>query len=200
LVRKLSQKVTLSFTGTAVGPRGLQRFNHCTPMDGEAFAPAELSESILSRTKARNASHRRVGAAPVSRLTERLQAEALEAAVPFSNDVCATGGRNGGGQAAHVGVGIRGKEGQQAVLASDYALPRFAYLERLLLIHGRWSYNRYLARHSQRPADSEGCSLVASICSCPARTRTQALLRQAVTAFLACFSAVEVHGGSAAAL
>ena len=31
-------------------------------------------------------------------------------------------------QAAHLGVGIRGKEGQQAVLASDYALPRFAYL------------------------------------------------------------------------
>jgi hypothetical protein len=46
------------------------------------------------------------------------------------------------GQAAHIGVGIRGKEGQQAVLASDYALPRFAYLERLLLIHGRWSYGR----------------------------------------------------------
>mmetsp|Transcript_11831 Transcript_11831/g.27255 ORF Transcript_11831/g.27255 Transcript_11831/m.27255 type:complete len:1730 (-) Transcript_11831:60-5249(-) len=45
-------------------------------------------------------------------------------------------------QAAHIGIGIRGKEGQQAVLASDYALPRFAYLERLLLIHGRWSYNR----------------------------------------------------------
>lgn len=45
-------------------------------------------------------------------------------------------------QAAHIGVGIRGKEGQQAVLASDYALPRFAFLERLLLIHGRWSYNR----------------------------------------------------------
>lgn len=45
-------------------------------------------------------------------------------------------------QAAHIGVGIRGKEGQQAVLASDYALPRFCFLERLLLIHGRWSYNR----------------------------------------------------------
>ena len=28
-------------------------------------------------------------------------------------------------QAAHLGVGIRGKEGQQAVLASDYALPRY---------------------------------------------------------------------------
>jgi len=45
-------------------------------------------------------------------------------------------------QAAHIGVGIRGKEGQQAVLASDYALPRFCFLERLLLVHGRWSYNR----------------------------------------------------------
>ena len=45
-------------------------------------------------------------------------------------------------QAAHLGIGIRGKEGQQAVLASDYALPRFAYLERLLLVHGRWGYNR----------------------------------------------------------
>mmetsp|Transcript_46922 Transcript_46922/g.111735 ORF Transcript_46922/g.111735 Transcript_46922/m.111735 type:complete len:1320 (+) Transcript_46922:277-4236(+) len=45
-------------------------------------------------------------------------------------------------QAAHIGVGIRGKEGQQAVLASDYALPRFSYLERLLLVHGRWCYNR----------------------------------------------------------
>jgi magnesium-transporting ATPase (P-type) len=45
-------------------------------------------------------------------------------------------------QAAHLGIGIRGKEGQQAVLASDYALPRFAYLERLLLVHGRWCYNR----------------------------------------------------------
>ena len=45
-------------------------------------------------------------------------------------------------QAAHIGVGIRGKEGQQAVLASDYALPRFEFLERLLLVHGRYSYNR----------------------------------------------------------
>ena len=45
-------------------------------------------------------------------------------------------------QVAHVGVGIRGKEGQQAALASDYALAQFSHLERLLLVHGRWSYNR----------------------------------------------------------
>jgi P-type E1-E2 ATPase len=44
--------------------------------------------------------------------------------------------------AAHIGVGISGQEGMQAVLASDYSLPQFRFLERLLLVHGRWSYLR----------------------------------------------------------
>nr|KAG5697762.1 hypothetical protein BaRGS_026719 [Batillaria attramentaria] len=39
-------------------------------------------------------------------------------------------------------VGISGQEGMQAVLASDYAIAQFRYLERLLLVHGRWSYLR----------------------------------------------------------
>ena len=68
---------------------------------------------------------------------------------------------------AHIGVGISGQEGmqviivimqllvvyvrsklitlitvQQAVLASDYSIAQFRYLERLLLVHGRWSYLR----------------------------------------------------------
>ncbi|XP_046399812.1 probable phospholipid-transporting ATPase IM isoform X3 [Ischnura elegans] len=45
-------------------------------------------------------------------------------------------------KAAHIGVGISGQEGMQAVLASDYSLPQFRFLERLLLVHGRWSYYR----------------------------------------------------------
>ncbi|KAL5481607.1 hypothetical protein EMCRGX_G021802 [Ephydatia muelleri] len=45
-------------------------------------------------------------------------------------------------KAAHIGVGISGLEGQQAVLASDYSFGQFRYLERLLLVHGRWSYHR----------------------------------------------------------
>lgn len=44
--------------------------------------------------------------------------------------------------AAHIGVGISGQEGMQAVLASDYSLAQFRYLQRLLLVHGRWSYFR----------------------------------------------------------
>ncbi|XP_054163939.1 phospholipid-transporting ATPase VD-like [Oppia nitens] len=48
-------------------------------------------------------------------------------------------------QTADVGIGISGQEGTQAVMASDFSLPRFLYLERLLLVHGNWSYYR-LAR------------------------------------------------------
>ncbi|XP_058998420.1 phospholipid-transporting ATPase FetA-like [Mustela lutreola] len=45
-------------------------------------------------------------------------------------------------KAAHIGVGITGQEGMQAMLNSDYAISQFCYLQRLLLVHGRWSYNR----------------------------------------------------------
>jgi len=45
-------------------------------------------------------------------------------------------------QKAHVGVGISGNEGQQAANVSDFSISRFKYLQRLLLVHGRWNYRR----------------------------------------------------------
>lgn len=45
-------------------------------------------------------------------------------------------------QAAHIGVGISGLEGMQAVMASDFAIAQFRFLTDLLLIHGRLSYIR----------------------------------------------------------
>ncbi|CAH2063123.1 unnamed protein product, partial [Iphiclides podalirius] len=48
-------------------------------------------------------------------------------------------------QTADVGVGLSGQEGRQAVMASDFALSRFKFIERLLLVHGHWCYDR-LAR------------------------------------------------------
>jgi magnesium-transporting ATPase (P-type) len=45
-------------------------------------------------------------------------------------------------QEAHVGVGVIGNEGMQAVRASDYSIAQFRFLERLLLVHGRWNYSR----------------------------------------------------------
>jgi phospholipid-transporting ATPase len=43
---------------------------------------------------------------------------------------------------AHIGVGVQGKEGTQAVRSSDYAICQFRFLQRLLLIHGRNGYRR----------------------------------------------------------
>ncbi|KAK8579465.1 hypothetical protein V6N12_069790 [Hibiscus sabdariffa] len=45
-------------------------------------------------------------------------------------------------QAAHIGIGISGLEGMQAVMASDFAIAQFRFLEDLLLVHGRWAYIR----------------------------------------------------------
>ncbi|KAL1998752.1 hypothetical protein VTN02DRAFT_5633 [Thermoascus thermophilus] len=45
-------------------------------------------------------------------------------------------------QEADVGVGIAGEEGRQAVMSSDYAIGQFRFLQRLVLVHGRWSYRR----------------------------------------------------------
>ncbi|XP_071778034.2 phospholipid-transporting ATPase IC [Centroberyx gerrardi] len=43
---------------------------------------------------------------------------------------------------AHIGVGLAGVEGGQAVQNADFSLAQFRFLQRLLLVHGRWSYHR----------------------------------------------------------
>ncbi|XP_069049828.1 phospholipid-transporting ATPase IG isoform X2 [Lepisosteus oculatus] len=43
---------------------------------------------------------------------------------------------------AHVGIGVKGKEGRQAVRNSDYAIPKLKHLRKLLLAHGHLYYVR----------------------------------------------------------
>ncbi|PKU87430.1 phospholipid-transporting ATPase 1 [Dendrobium catenatum] len=45
-------------------------------------------------------------------------------------------------QKANVGIGISGREGRQAVMASDFAIGQFRFLVPLLLVHGHWNYQR----------------------------------------------------------
>jgi len=45
-------------------------------------------------------------------------------------------------QKAHIGIGIIGREGTQAMRASDYAILEFKFLKTLLCIHGRYSFLR----------------------------------------------------------
>jgi len=44
--------------------------------------------------------------------------------------------------AAHIGIGLSGKEGTQAARAADFALGEFRLLERLVFVHGHESYRR----------------------------------------------------------
>lgn len=43
---------------------------------------------------------------------------------------------------AHIGIGIQGLEGTQAVRAADYAISQFSFLQHLVLNHGRNGYVR----------------------------------------------------------
>lgn len=53
-------------------------------------------------------------------------------------------------QQADIGVGISGREGLQAARAADYSIGKFKFLKRLILVHGRYSYNRtaFLSQYS----------------------------------------------------
>lgn len=44
--------------------------------------------------------------------------------------------------AAHVGIGVEGREGMQASLAADFSITQFSHLARLVLWHGRNCYMR----------------------------------------------------------
>jgi len=43
---------------------------------------------------------------------------------------------------AHVGIGVQGVEGSQAVNSADFAICQFQHLANIILVHGRWTYYR----------------------------------------------------------
>ncbi|KAL4653452.1 hypothetical protein ACB092_01G304400 [Castanea dentata] len=71
----------------------------------------------------------------VTRLVKRETGKTTLAIGDGANDV-------GMIQEADIGVGISGVEGMQAVMASDFEMAQFRFLERLLLVHGHWCYRR----------------------------------------------------------
>ena len=72
------------------------------------------------------------------------KADMVELVQSYTNKVCCAIGDGGNDvamiQKANVGIGILGKEGQQASLASDVSIDQFEYISRLFLWHGRLSY------------------------------------------------------------
>ena len=80
------------------------------------------------------------------RCSPNQKAQIVEAIKKYTKQItCAVGdGGNDVGmiQMASVGIGIVGKEGKQAAMASDYSILKFENLNKLLLWHGRLSVKR----------------------------------------------------------
>ena len=74
------------------------------------------------------------------------KAEVVKSLKKYSDQITLSIGDGGNDvpmiNAADVGVGIVGKEGKQAALASDFSITKFKHLTNLLLWHGRNSYKR----------------------------------------------------------
>lgn len=70
--------------------------------------------------------------------------KAIRRFVPDSMTLAIGDGANDIGmiQASHVGIGISGREGLQAARIADYSIAQFRFLQKLLLVHGRWNYLR----------------------------------------------------------
>ncbi|KAL4496984.1 hypothetical protein ABPG72_002140 [Tetrahymena utriculariae] len=80
------------------------------------------------------------------RCAPKQKAEVTEMLKKYSKKrvLCIGDGGNDVGmiQCAHVGVGIVGKEGKQAALASDFSILEFKHVKQLLFWHGRNSYKK----------------------------------------------------------
>ncbi|KAL4513065.1 hypothetical protein ABPG72_017750 [Tetrahymena utriculariae] len=80
------------------------------------------------------------------RSTPTQKAEMVKFVKTHFNKTCLAIGDGGNDvtmiQEADIGVGIIGKEGNQAALSSDYYFGQFRFLWRLLFVHGRWNLYR----------------------------------------------------------
>lgn len=90
---------------------------------------------------------KRANAILVWRSSPKQKAEVVEFAKSVNPKMVSLAIGDGGNdvsmiKAANVGIGIYGKEGYQAVAASDYAIGEFQFLRRLCFIHGRFWVKR----------------------------------------------------------
>ncbi|XP_047469990.1 phospholipid-transporting ATPase IF-like [Penaeus chinensis] len=90
---------------------------------------------------------RRCTAVVCCRMSPRQKAETVRLVkTSGKNPVCAAIGDGANDvsmiQEAHVGLGVMGKEGRQAVRCADFAFARFKFLKKVLLVHGHWFYTR----------------------------------------------------------
>lgn len=88
---------------------------------------------------------KKAGSVICNRVTPLQKAEIVNL-IKSDKNICLSIGDGGNDvsmiQMAHIGVGIQGREGNQASRAADFSIPQFEYITRLLLVHGRYSILR----------------------------------------------------------
>lgn len=90
---------------------------------------------------------RRTNVVLVCRASPKQKAEVVEFAKEVNPKIVSLAIGDGGNDVsmikeADIGIGIFGKEGYQAVSASDYAIGEFQFVRRLMFIHGRFNARR----------------------------------------------------------
>ncbi|KAH9411241.1 phospholipid-translocating P-type ATPase [Ordospora pajunii] len=82
----------------------------------------------------------------IYRATPSQKGKIAERIVGFGKNTLAIGDGNNDVpmiKSSHIGIGIMGKEGTQASLSADFAIPEFRFLKRLMLVHGRYNLIRF---------------------------------------------------------
>ncbi len=113
-------------------------------IDGQTLAAVEQSPSLESLFYTLIPKIDSVICCRASPAQKSLIVKAIRSRVPRAITLAIGDGANDLAMisASHVGVGISGKEGLQAARVADYAVAQFRFLQRLLLVHGRWNYVR----------------------------------------------------------
>ncbi|CAD8047447.1 unnamed protein product [Paramecium sonneborni] len=116
------------------------RTNQLLVIDGTSLTTAFKKEEFFFRIATQAQS------VVCCRCSPTQKALVTECIKKYTNKITASIGDGGNDvgmiQSADVGIGIEGKEGKQAALASDFSILKFKYLNQLLLWHGRLSYKR----------------------------------------------------------
>lgn len=130
-------KHDMSSEGTNKKPRALI-------IDGMSLLVAMADDEVKSRLLELSQCCRAVVGCRVSPDQKREMVNLVKTGVPGVRTLSIGDGANDVAmiQEAHVGVGISGQEGLQAVNAADYSVAQFRFLSVLLLKHGRYNYIR----------------------------------------------------------
>ncbi|QIW95470.1 hypothetical protein AMS68_000988 [Peltaster fructicola] len=122
----------------------VQRNDSVVVIDGHTLSVIEASKDLIKLFFSITPEIGSVICCRASPAQKAFIVEAIQECVPKALTLAIGDGANDIAmiQTAHVGVGISGKEGLQAARVADYSIAQFSFLQRLLLVHGRWNYVR----------------------------------------------------------